>query len=35
VTDTEKMKVFSGLKIVAHLADIVCFPVDMTEMCVT
>ena len=35
VIETEEMRVISGLKIVARLACIVCFPVDMTEMCVT
>jgi len=35
VIETEEMRVISGLKIVARLAGIVCFPVDMTEMCVT
>jgi hypothetical protein len=28
------MRLFSGLKIIARLAAIVCFPINMTKVCV-
>jgi hypothetical protein len=32
--ESEKMRLFSGLKIIARLATIVCFPINMTKVCV-
>jgi len=33
-TETEKMRLFSGSKIITRLATIVCFPINMTKVCV-